>query len=112
MDFDTEAAMSNYYETRTYLPTSMDPDDINAAAWNIQVRWMRPGEPDTWSVLGSGFREHRLSRTGKWLWCPSRMNLRWCYFDFETACQLAAQHIETLRINGSTWAEAQERRLA
>lgn len=101
--------MSTYYGSRTYLPEGMDPADINASVWHIEVRWMRPGEPDTWSVLARGLREHRLSRTGRWLWCPSRMNLRWCYFDFETACRLAAEHVETLRVNGLTWAEARTR---
>ena len=98
--------MAHYYEARTYLPDGLAPDNINASAWCIEVRWMRPGEDVGWSVLARGSKDIRLSRSGKWLWCPSRMNLRWCYFDFETACRLAEENIETLRCNGRTWAEA------
>lgn len=101
---------ANFYESRTYLPSGMSPGDINASAWRIEVRWMRPGEPNAWSVLARGLRECRLSRTGKWLWYPARMNLRWTYFDFETACALAEKHIETLVVNGRTWAEVEASR--
>lgn len=93
-------------EERIYLPEGLDPDNINAVAWCIKVRWMGEGH---WSVLGGGSSYHRLSRTGRWLWCPSRMNLRWCWFDFETACRLAEEHIEGYVVNGMTWAQAQQR---
>lgn len=105
--------MSTYTEDRRYYPTGYD-DSIEWHRWNIHTftvhvtyrghgKWMVSDNP---SGLGM-----QLSQTGKWLSCPLKMTaMRWCRFDFETACQLAESAVDEVRINGLTWAEYMARR--
>lgn len=97
-----------YIEERIYLPDGMDPDHYDAITFAVRVQWRGRG---MWAVVqGLGFPGHQfLSSTGKWLWLPLPMHRRHCRFDFHTACRLAAEHVNGVRINGRTWAEWQAR---
>lgn len=98
----------SYIEERIYLPTGLDADDINASTFAVRVQWRGEGK---WAVVqGLGFPAHRfLTKTGKWIFLPRPMHRRYCRFDFETACALAEKHVNSVVINGGTWAEWQER---
>lgn len=92
-----------YIEERTYLPDGMQMDDTNRSTFQIGVFYRGGGN---WMV--APFREggEQLSKTGKWLYYPLKMTaMRWCRFDFETACGLAEAHINSRRVMGTTWAE-------
>lgn len=90
-------------EERIYYPTGCDPDDINAHSFAVHVTWRGQGK---WMVSRMRSTHHQMSRTGKWLWCPLKMvQMRWCRFDFETACRLAEAAVNDVSINGRTWAQ-------
>jgi hypothetical protein len=94
---------ASYYEERTYYPTGCDPDTdgINALAYGVKVEWRGQGK---WAVKNG---PRYLSRTGKWLFLPQRMNWRWCRFPFTEACQWAESTVDDVRCNGMTWTEWQ-----
>ena len=95
--------MSAYIEERIYYPSGADPDDWNDRVYQIGVYWRGNGK---WMVATSREGHRQLSRTGRWLFLPLKMTaMRWCRFDFETACALAAKHVDDYRINGKTWAD-------
>lgn len=95
--------MSEYIEERTYLPTGCDRDDFNASTFQVGVYYRGRGK---WCVATSREAHQQLSRTGRWLWCPSKMTaIRWCRFDFAAACEMAEAAVETRVVNGHTWAE-------
>lgn len=104
----TDAA---YLEERIYLPDGMDPDDYEVSTFAVRVQWRRKGE---WAVVqGLGFPAHRfLTSKGNWLFLPMPMHRRYCRFDFDTACHLAAQHVNAVTANGRTWAEWEAHRAA
>lgn len=96
-----------YIEERTYYPTGYDPKDPwhtwNVSGLALGVWYRGDGK---WMV--SPYREghEQLSRTGKWLWLPLKMTaMRNCRFDFETACRLAEEAVDSRRQNGRTWVE-------
>lgn len=98
-----------HLEERIYFPDDMDPDDHEASSFAVRVQWRGNGQ---WAVVrGLGFPAHEfLSRTGKWMMAPKPMHRRHCRFDFDTACRLAEQHVNSVKVNGATWAQWQARR--
>lgn len=101
------ATVTNYYEERVYLPLGADRDHPEARSFQVGVYYRGDGK---WLVSHGGREAHeQLSQTGKWLWCPEKMNqMRWCRFDFETACRLAEEAVDRLTVNGLTWPEWQD----
>ena len=67
----------------------------------VKVEWRGQGK---WAVKNG---PRYLSRTGKWLFLPQRMNWRWCRFPFTEACQWAESTVDDVRCNGMTWTEWQ-----
>ena len=92
-----------YIEERTYFPDGMHPDDVNAHAFQVGVYYRGYNK---WCVARSREASYQMTHTGRWLWLPAKMTaLRWCRFDFETACELAEKHVNHRKVNGRTWAE-------
>lgn len=104
-------AQPRYLEERIYLPDGMDVDDYEISSFAVRVLWR---SEDKWTVVqGLGYPSHMfLSQTGRWLWMPKPMHRRYCRFDFETACRLAEKYVDTVKRNGGTWAQWQQRRQA
>ena len=101
--------MSEYLNERIYFPDGMAADDYDARHFAVHVQWRGKGE---WAVTkGLGYPAHSfLSRTGKWLFLPQPMHRRYCRFDFETACEMAEKYVDSVEVNGGTWAQWQARR--
>jgi hypothetical protein len=104
--------MPTYVEERLYHPDGMDLMDeghaYDAFAFQVGVFYRGKGK---WVVATSREAHEQLSRTGRWLWLPSKMNqMRWCRHDFETACRLAEGVVNDRKVNGRTWAEWEARR--
>lgn len=100
--------MSAYIEERTYYPTGCDRDSYDAFAFQVGVYYRGGGK---WCVATSRAGHVQMTHTGKWLYLPLKMTaMRWCRFDFETACELAAKHVNARKVNGLTWAEWEVRR--
>lgn len=94
-----------FIEERTYYPTGCDPDDYSARPFAVRVQWRGRGR---WLVERGG---DQLSRSGRWLWVPSKMNqMRWCRYTFEEACERAEAVVDSMTVNGRTWAQWQEAR--
>jgi hypothetical protein len=92
-----------HIEERLYYPAGCPPDHMSALEFEVKVRYRGRGK---WSVEAG---RRQLSQSGRWLLCPLKMTeLRWCRFDFKTACRLAEQYVNTRKINGKTWAEWQD----
>ena len=85
------------------LPTGMDPDDFNAPAFAVYVRWQ---STRGWTVT-TGVPDERLSVKGrKWAWLVPPRNRRFYYFPSrEWALQAAVEAVDDRRVNGKTWAE-------
>ena len=96
--------MGTQIEERIYFPDGCDPDDYEATHFAVCVQWRGQGK---WAVTaGLGHPASRfLSSAGVWHFMPRQMHRRHLRFDFETACRLAEEHVETLTINGRTWAQ-------
>lgn len=98
--------MTSYIEDRRYFPTGYDQSnemhEWNISAFTVFVTYRGNGK---WMVSRSGREPHvQLSATGRWLWMPLKMTqMRWCRFDFETACRLADEVVDSVVINGRTW---------
>lgn len=94
--------MPTYIEERTYYPTGCPPDDVNARYFQVGVFYRGAGR----YVISQGGREahQQLTSTGRWVYSPLKMTqMRWCRFDFETACRLAERAVDELRVMGKTW---------
>lgn len=98
----------SFIEERTYHPEGMDPDDYEAHSFKVGVYYRGKGK---WCVAREREGHHQLSVTGKWLWLPLKMvAMRWCRFDFETACRLAEEHVDGVTVGGRTWKQWQAAR--
>ena len=105
--FEFPGTKKRYIEERIYYPDGMDPiaDAYESSSFAVRVEW----RGKEWAVVrGLGHPSHEfLTRTGKWLYLPMPMHRRWCRFDFETACRLAEENVNNVRVNMRTWAEWQ-----
>jgi hypothetical protein len=92
-----------YIEERVYFPTGADPDDWNDRNFAIGVYWRGRGK---WMVANGRQGSMQMTHTGRWLWMPRQLvAMRWCRFDFGTACYLAEKYLNYYRVNGRTWVE-------
>lgn len=104
--------MRSYIEERIYHPAGMDLS-IERHQWeafNFQVIVQYRGA-GKYAVVTSREAYRQLSQAGNWLYRPLKMTaMRWCRFDFETACRLAESVVDHVKVNGLTWAEWEARR--
>lgn len=104
--------MRSYIEERIYHPTGMDLriERHRWEAFNFQVIVQYRGD-EKYAVVTSREAYQQLSRAGNWLYWPLKMTaIRWCRFDFDTACQLAESAVDHVKVNGLTWTEWEIRR--
>lgn len=100
--------MNRYIEERTYTPDGADIDDYNALAFRVGVFYRGNGK---WCIANSRDAHRQMTSTGKWLLWPLKMTqMRWCLFDFETACALAEEHVNDVEVHGQTWSQWQAER--
>lgn len=100
---------ANFYEERIYLPDGMDRDDLESRNFQVGVYYRGYGK----YVVARGGRQavEQLSRSGKWLYLPAKMNqLQWCRFEFEEACQRAESVVNSVEVAGLTWVQWERRR--
>ena len=100
--------VTTYIEERTYYPTGYDPDNpkhkYNVIAYTLGVYYRGDGR---WMVSPQREGHSQMTHTGRLLWLPRKFQqMRWCRFDFETACALAEQNVDKLdTLRGRTWAD-------
>ena len=98
--------MSYFVEQRIYYPRGADPriELHERAAPTLGVYYRGQGR---YMVATNRIGTRQLTHTGTLLWKPEKyVATRWCRFDFETACRMAAEHVDDLRMSGDlTWAE-------
>lgn len=102
--------MSRYFvEQRIYYPQGADPaiESHERTAPTLGVYYRGHG---LYMVATDGGGTRQLTHTGTLLYKPEQHEARrWCRFDFDTACQMAEQHVDDLRMAGDiSWAEYQE----
>jgi hypothetical protein len=94
-----------------FLPDGMEPGDVNEHTFAVLVRWRgAPGETGRggYAVTHSG---RHLSKRGNWRYNPEpylQRHYRWRYLG--EAIEQARAVVNTIKVNGSTWAEWQARR--
>jgi hypothetical protein len=90
------------------LPSGLDPirDADQIHLFGVYVRWA--GEKG-WLVTTS-LSQQRLSRKGRqWAWYVEPRMKRFYYFpDYAEALEAAMEAVETMKVNGRTWAEWRE----
>ena len=98
--------MPNFYEERIYLPDGASRDDDEARSFQVGVYYRGEG---LYLVTNGASAQNpyvQLSRSGKWLYHPSKMNqMQWCRFEFEEAYERAAAAVNGVKVNGLTWAQ-------
>jgi hypothetical protein len=90
----------------TFLPDGMALDDYNAHIFAVRVEW-RGATTDTgrggYAVVHGS---KHLSRKGDWRWNPEpfiQRHYRW--EDIDEARAVARSVVNTIKVNGKTWAE-------
>jgi len=93
------------------LPDGMALDDEDRHHFALAVRWRGP-RTDTgrggYAVVSSSGRH--LSRAGKWRYDPEpRLQRHYRWATLEEALDVARAAVNTVTVNGFTWAQWQER---
>ncbi|MDI3330676.1 MAG: hypothetical protein QJR09_08070 [Micrococcus sp.] len=92
------------------LPTGMDPGDVNATMFAVHVKYRGQFNGRSGGGYSVNHLSSELSRAGKW-GLPQRFQ-RWQYRweAFWEAQDMARDVVDSLKVNGRTWAEWQAER--
>lgn len=96
----------------TVYPDGVDPNDYDADAFKLVIRWCgeyRGRSGGGWGVFQRGSRDAMLSRKGEISWGVERFRrwqYRWENYDDALAAALAASN--DVKVNGRTWVQWQE----
>lgn len=94
----------------TFLPAGASPGEPDVDIFSVKVTWRGP---DLWAVQWMG----QCYGPDGWVYEPSPSNRTKTFlathrYTAERAVELAQSLVETISINGSTWADAEARRAA